>query len=191
MAVPNRERGIRCWRALRKEKSFLQLHPLDAYLYVLQLLGKRDPKLVFRRDVTLLFYLYAGQGRLEIDKALSLASVIEDEVDAAEGTRPVGRKLLRDVLPEHNGVLAFPDFLYCASFEDDSSAAIRTFGRICKQLDVFADQARGVVGRHAYAAVQLVSSIDPKEKRIDDCFEECERHQELPPARRLQAVGQS
>jgi hypothetical protein len=168
MAIPKRR--IAQTRTLRKEKSFLDLHPFDAYHYVLHLLGKRDDEQEFPTDITILLYIGREQGRLPIEKASVLVEFLAGRLDKAGGSRPGPKATRSDIVCQTNGELAFPDFLYAAAFGEDGPLAVATLDSVftVARTELFLEQARIVLARHAYAAIQMLCQPGPSRTSVDN-----------------------
>jgi len=153
---------LKNWEVTRQTYSFLGLHPHDAYLYVLHLLGKKDTSLRFPDDATCIFYATSSL-------AEPLRPAMQTMVERAQTCRV--KKVVCDLHQASDAASSeFPDILFCASFENAVDCAKRYFDSVAALVSRF--PGVWVLGRNAFACVQLLGPFAglpiTKSERLED-----------------------
>ena len=161
-------RSIARVKKLRQTDSLLAVQPLDAYRYLLNLLAKTDDDLECPIDFTYLIHCdlsaksEASTGPdgessspLSTGKAKALVGQMEQLAEQFSGCIPSRSVLRREVVKTtEQDCWFYRDFVLIVAFGDSLSAAL-DFWKEAQEV-VFPSGFKQTLGRHAYAALQLL-----------------------------------
>lgn len=166
--------------------SILEANPLDAYVYLLSLLGKSDAAMEFPTDITLLVVASPGCHGCrnneqdtqctctnDIGNASGLIEIVERLAVDHGGVVPSPSRKAKEILAINNvGRLRFSELVYVAGFgEPEQTNPGSIWKSICDSLADATMPCRVAFARHAYAAVQLLAASNAAKIARDPWFD--------------------
>lgn len=180
-------------RKLRRLEGFREVHPVDAYHYLLHLCGTSDPDFNCEENAAVVIHGEEGYvgtdasiswaDRRRLTKDLRVISAKIQELALKRGGRiPTLNAARHDILRTSEGTYFYHDFLYPVLFESELGNAWAFYREI---TSLFSDCFNIAFGQDPYAALQLVAKSAVAGGCVDPALVDEDQACETAPLRRF------